>query len=972
MDQDEGDQPLVAEYLSEARQCLVQLEQDLLRLESDSDAELIGGIFRAMHSLKGNAAFFAQHGVVALAHAAETLLDLIRSGGRACTGDDADALLAALDRLRQRLDGDGTSQDAEDEAVIARLMALCLPDAATDPGNRCASLLRIEADLERLRQAPDCRDGIIAGLSKVGEVYDCSRPLNELHTGTGSVVVVLDSPLEASLIADLYHLDAEAVSCQLPQTPARPATPDPETQTAPTVQPQPVAAAPPAPESPRKPDTSEAEATVRVSTRFLDDLLRFTGNMVMARNQMLSRYSFQDDASFATLSRCITDVHKSVVQQRMQKIESLFGRFRRMVRDLARKLAKEVNLVIEGSDIELDRTILEAFNDPLTHMVRNCVDHAIEAPEQRLAQGKSRCGRVVLRAYLQSSEVIIEVEDDGAGIDPGRVAAKAVERGLISPEQAAKLDRQAAQRLIFMPGFSTRDAASDLSGRGVGMDVVRTNIEAIGGAMELHSDPGQGSLFAFRLPLTQAIVSSSLIKALVVEAAGQRFAIPETAINEIIRVDPQQADDHIRILDGHHVYQLRDRVLSIVHLEDALGCERTFVDPSDGSSRPDRRSRIHDRRQQPPTPAQAELRSGRDRRRSKQTLVVVEFRRSYFGILVDRIAGVEEVVVRGSPRLLQGVTVFAGHTVLGDGSVVMMIDISGIITRMGLHLSESQDSTVDSRGALRTAQQMVVFDYAPQERFAIPLMMISLIEAIEARDIHRIGSREFYQLKQQTIPILRLEDQLDVSPARDRTHYHLIVPARMRHPIGILAGPDLSVEDFSDAFDSNNQNDRGLIGTAYCDGRLVMLLDLYALFEHACPELFAREPIHLDQQRPMRVLLAEDNHFFAKLVGSYLALPGVELVTVEDGQYAWDLLHQQRQRFDLIVSDIEMPRMNGFELVGNIKSSPDLQSVPVIALTSLADEESRRRGLKAGFDEYAVKIDKNELVQLIATYLKRP
>jgi len=307
--------------------------------------------------------------------------------------------------------------------------------------------------------------------------------------------------------------------------------------------------------------------------------------------------------------------------------------------------------------------------------------------------------------------------------------------------------------------------------------------------------------------------------------------------------------------------------------------------------------------------------------------------------------------------------------VLGDGRVVLLLDLHGIVARMGLRFKENDNEPAKRPRALRTGQQMVMFDGVPGEHFAIPLMMISLIEKISAADIRRIGNREFFQLKQETIPLLRLNQHLDVSPLPDSTHYHLLFPAHVHHPIGILAGQDLRIIDVAERFDGRVENKHGLVGTFIHDNALVMLIDIYGLFAAAAPEHYADRDRNLGNKA--RILLAEDTLFFCKLMQQYLKHPAIELVVVYDGQQAWELLNKRQERFDLILSDIEMPNMNGFDLVRSIKGHPELRSTPVIALTSLSDEESRRRGMKAGFDEYAVKIDKDNLLDLVFSHLKR-
>lgn len=998
------DEAFIEEFCAESLDGLAEVERHLLQLESADgiDAGTVDEIFRAVHSIKGGAGFLGLDQLVTLAHHAETLMDHVRKGSVVLSPIVADQLLAGIDGLRALLHKENIAIDGLCAGLDACWRSVQVPsesgrEAVCAPADEHVVSgsdgydLQITVPTAQMRDHPDCNDGILSGIAKIGQI---AHHKIYIQDGKEFFCAHIRTPLSIEIVQSLYGLDSKQVSllesieqdasgrdadCERPTVagdgeavqagaPSHVGVP---------VSPQSTNQRSPAPgehrnaEPPPSSSAKVSESSIRVNARFLDDLLEATGNMVMARNQMLSRYNFQDDISFAVLSRCITEMHKAVVQQRMQSIGSLFERFRRPVRDLANKLGKDVEFQTDGGDIELDRTIIEAFADPLNHMVRNAVDHAIEPPDTRVSNGKSRVGRIILRAYHQSGEVIVEIEDDGRGIDHEGILGKALEKGVVTPDQARVMKPRDVLHLIFAPGFSTKAEASDISGRGVGMDVVKTNVERIGGAIEIHTNPGAGSLFAFRLPLTQTVVSSSLISAIVIEVAGQRFVLPQTAVNEIIQVDPQDEVDHIKQLDGQDVYQLRDKVLAIVHLEDCLSLERTFRHPRTGEIHLDRRSRIADRRQSESREVSrryASQRSGSDRRWRRQTLIVLEFRRALFGIMVDSVIGVEEVVVRSTPKLFQSVPGFCGHTVLGDGSVVMMLDVAGIVEQRGLRLQDLPEYHVESRSALKTAQQMITFENAPREFFAIPLMMITLIEHIKASDIHRIGSKEYYQLKGSTVPLIRLEDHLDVGSHADAETYHLILPARVPKPIGILAGGQLRITDFSESFDGSNDNASGVVGTAFYNGHVITLLDLYALVERVMPEAFAGKQA---VDGVAHVLLAEDNKFFSKLVSGYLNIPGIDLHIVEDGQAAWDMLQQRRDFFDLVVSDIEMPRMNGFELVQRIKSDPAHRHLPVLALTSLADEDSRRRGMKAGFDEYAVKIDKQDLLSMIHRFIER-
>lgn len=878
------------------------------------------------------------------------------------------------------------------------------------------------ADPAPLRRQPIFASGIVSGLSSVGKILHATIPLSQIDQASSNCTVFLQTILDKELIAGAFGLPPENI--HLVSTPSvgqagaypsiapsakpvvaeaatapvsksvvaeapKPAAPvaKPALATAPTSKPihettpaKPVMRPSESPsEKPLAKGQSSGEAQMmRVNTKFLDDLLRLTGNMVMARNQLLSRYQFSGDNAFATLSRCITEVHQNVVQTRMQSVGVLFDRFTRVIRDLGRQLNKEIELHISGRDIELDRTILETFADPLTHMIRNSVDHGIELPEERMRVGKTRVGNIYLRAYHESGEIIIQVEDDGKGIDAQRVKAKAVERRMISEDEAARMSDHEAIQLIFAAGFSTKDEASDLSGRGVGMDVVKTNIEKIGGAVDIETTVGLGAKFSARLPLTQALVSSSLISALLIAIGEHRFAIPETAVNEIIKINPQFEGDRIRALENRDVYQLRDMVLPIVHLEDVLQISRTYID-KEGRVQTDKRQNIGDRRLNPsPLAPSAENRLHSDRRRTKQILVVLQFRQSLFGILVDRVIGIEEIVVRSSPLLVKNSTVFSGHTVLGDGAVIMILDINGMVENRKLDFTDKRRSIAQRRdesgrdGGV-AKQKMVIFNYADDERFAIPLEMVSLIEKISVQSIKRVGKKEYFQFKQRTIPLMRLDHHIDVNPVSPSlTHYHLIMPARVSYPIGLLTGREITFVDVAEDFDTRIDDGKGIVGTFMNDDRLVMLLDLYTLFERHSPDRYASAN---GDTGSMSILVVEDSMFFRKLIVQYLTQKNRRIVLAGDGREAIAALNAEPEGFDLIVSDIEMPNMNGFEFVRHVKTDPRFAEIPCLALTSLADQQNVERGMRAGFDEYVIKIDKETLVKTIHHWLsksKRP
>lgn len=1015
---EDNESELVEEFVLESSSGLRGIEQDLLALEeTGAQPATINNIFRAIHTIKSSSGYLGLENIQRVAHLTETLLDQIRQGERAADSACVDVLLRSVDVLLAMVESSdlGASQDVSE--ILARLdelVAAAAPPAFEEEKVTVAQsrdlLVQLGADTEVLvRGNAAYREGKALFLVKVdatgaqsaqealaelGEVLLCAPQKGGLLLSTvlDAQMICMSLNMESSQVVPVLReavADAQlaiggtprpqtAASCPIPSTPSAPCPasaapvlpaasagaitertiePDPK----PVVAPKPALAVAaqktmPAgePVAPAKSIPAGANGVtenghdkaapdegqmMKINVRLLDELLRFTGNMVMSRNQLLTRYNFADDQAFATLSQAITEVHRNVVQTRMESVGTMFGRFKRIVRDLAKKLGKNVELVVQGGEMELDRTIVETFIDPMTHMVRNCVDHAIEMPDERRASAKPHMGKVTLRAYQESGEIIIAVQDDGRGIDPARVKKKAIEKGVVSQRQADEMSDAQALMLIFEPGFSTAEKITDVSGRGVGMDVVRTNIEKIGGVVDVESEVGVGTTFHARLPLTKAMVTSSLISALIIKAGSQRFCIPQSAVNELITILPREFEQKVRLLQGQRVFQHRELILPLITLQEALGLGA----------------------EEAPDPAQP------------RTLIVLQHRQNLFGLLVDCIIGIEEAVVRDMPALVKASGVFSGHSVLGDGQVVMIIDISGIVERMQMRfIAKVTDAPREKMPALSVGrradrQTMIIFNYAHNEFFAIPLELVSLVEKIPAKEIRTVGPRSFYPRKGDTIPLLYLDKHLPITQL-DRTlpYYNLIIPARVKFPIGLITNSDIRVAEISEHFDEKITSNKGILGTFMYNDKLVMLLDLYALFEHDAPEHF--DTAIRDQGHAARILIVEDSLFYRRLNATYLATPQRQLTVACDGKEALTILRSNPGGFDVVVTDIEMPVMDGFELVKSIRSDPLLRDLPVIALTALQDERSRARGREAGFTEYVIKVDKDSLISCVNRY----
>jgi len=996
------DLDLVADFINEGLQGLRDVEADLLSLETDggSDTELVNRIFRAVHTIKGNGSHLKLENLIRVSHLAETLLDRVRCGQQAVHSKVTDAVLAAVDALTAMLLSTCLGASFDTAPVLAKLNSVLDPASVAMGSDRNASgidnadfglvakawngkyfVYAIHVDLEKLHSAIDLKEGVVAGLSSVGKLLHASIPIASLDTtNTGSCTIYFETVLDASILSEHLQVDAKDIvaldlkakrtaSTQAPSVaapskanlatatePPKPDTPKVSTAAiaAPKVEAKKTPDAAPVPATSAANTKATSDQTMRVPVHILHELLEWTGTMVMARNQLMNEFNFTGNTAFRTLSQAISGVHETVIETRMQTTGSLFERYRRVVRDLARQLGKEVALHIEGGELELDRSILESFADPLTHLIRNCMDHALETPAEREAAGKNRQGNVYLRSFVQSGEIILEVADDGRGISAERVCEKAVSKGVITADYASRLTEKEKVLLIFQAGFSTKDQATDVSGRGVGMDVVRNNIESVGGMIDVQTKVGQGSTFSAILPLAKALVSSSLTKALIVELNDQQFAIPETAISEIIRFDSRITSVITRV-DGQDVFQLRDKLIAIVNLEVALS-----LNPST--------STIGD---------QASLESSL-RPSSASCLVVFQYRKHFFGAVVDNVVGIQEIIVRSTPKLLNSCLVYSGHTVLGNGRVSLILDINGLVQTLNLKFMEATPQALASKAAVdqslsttgikkRITQKMLIFSCAENESFAIPLELVAIIERISPKDLRIIGQKEYCQLKQETVSIVRLDAFLPIGKFNDqRADICLIRAAAVAYPIGILAGPDVSVVDVDDTFETRMNDSKGILGTFMHNDRLVMLLDLYSVFEQHAPDKIITKEI---EAKKARILVAEDSLFFRRLIEQYIRCEHWEVEIVNDGVEAWERLQNEPNRYQLIISDINMPRMDGFELATRVREDRRFDHTPMVALTTLSENHFREKGLSLGFDRYVVKIDKHQVRNTVAECL---
>ncbi len=721
-----------------------------------------------------------------------------------------------------------------------------------------------------------------------------------------------------------------------------------------------VAAAADSPAPPaRPPGSADAAESIRIPVGLVDRLMTLAGELVLVRNQAL-RSPHAADAGLRPIVQRLDavtgELQEVVLRTRMQPVGNLFGRFTRMVRDLARQLGKQIELELSGAEVELDKTILEAMSDPLTHLVRNCCDHGLEPPAERERAGKPTAGRVSLAARHLGGQIYIEVRDDGRGIDPDRVRRKALQQGLRTKEELARLGARDVLALILLPGFSTAAEVTDLSGRGVGMDVVKTNLDRLGGVLEIESEHGRGTAFTLRLPLTLAI-----IPCLIVAVGEQRYALPQKDLEELVCLYPGGSRTKVEYTFDQEVVRRRDRLLPLVRLADVLARPQPF----DAAARAEILRKQRGQKSDGVSPALLYF-----------AVVKVGSRR--FGLVVDDILTTEEIVVKPMHAAVKPLACFSGATILGDGRVALILSADGVARHAGVRFEPTEDAAPDAVVADRPpeAQAVLLFRGGPREQFAAPLALIRRVERVRMDHVERVGDREFLTVDGVPTAVLRLDRLLPVSAGADRPEMFLLLPKHARRPIGLLLSEVIDSDALPVELHRDSWRADGLLGSAVVRGQLTQFLDVPRLAEmgeasgRREPAGSSHQPAHAGRSptaRP-RVLLVEDTQFFREVVRGYLEAAGYEVETAVHG--ADGLGKLDAGRFDLAVSDLEMPVMDGFEFARAVRRRPDGAVLPLLALTTLDSEADRARALACGFDRHEAKLQRDRFLAAAEALVK--
>jgi two-component system chemotaxis sensor kinase CheA len=862
---------VIRDFLSEANESIETLDRALVRFEREpQDPELLSEIFRVMHTLKGTCGFLGLARLAGIAHAGENILGEFREGRLTPTQESVSAVLDSIDLIKQilaHLEATGAEPPGDDTGLIRRLNAVAdatetaaphapAPAATAEPlqqriGGLSSMDCAVEIGLGRARAKPEGmrlhgvqEDALHAAVRDAAWSAVTGEAVAPLQPALAALGISEDAALIASSIEEgLRELGLDEATIVEAMLLVAGAAPAPAATAA-------VAASPAA----GQPASAVAAQTIRVQVESLEQLMNVASELVLIRNQLLQTLRAQPESPFAgplqRLNHVTTELQESVMTTRMQPIGAAFAKLPRLARDLAIELGKRIEIVMQGEETELDRQVLEQIKDPLTHMIRNAADHGLEAPGERARAGKPETGRIHLAARHEGSHIVIEVADDGKGLPISKIRAKALSQGLITPAEAESMSDAKIQQLIFHAGFSTAAQVTGVSGRGVGMDVVRTNIEKIGGSVELSSQEGKGTRFTIRIPLTLTIVS-----ALIVDCCGQKFALPQSSVVELVGVGGGSGRA-IETVNGAPVLRLRDRLLPLVSLQELMCLEP------------------------------------HGQRDDERCILITRIGAFSFGIIVDRVFDTEEIVVKPAASILRSIPYYSGATILGDGSVIMILDPKGIASGIGSTAAASAEETKEQRTSEQVTQLLIVRGQGPALK-ATPLQQVSRIESVPAEAVEYANGRPVLQYRGRLMPLVPLDDGMMIAePGQQRP---VIVFDDATRAIGLV------VEEIVDIVESPLRQEfrprgPGALGSLVVGEHVTDVIDLAHYWQAAAYDAAPAA------ERPRRALIIDASQFQRNLLSPLLVMAGFEVSLAEDAAAARAMV-ERGPAFDVILAD---------------------------------------------------------------------
>lgn len=906
---------LISEFITETSESLAVLDLELVKLEQNpNDQAILGNIFRLVHTIKGTCGFLGLPRLESVAHAGENVLGKIRDGAIAVTPEAISLVLEAIDRIKillEHLSENGTEPEGEDKDLIARLNAFADSNGAVA---QSAS-----------KSAPEVvEEPRLDGMLSPGELKTMSSTsqseLDALERAFANATSTLEGGLDYTKAPDTFIVPDDAAA------PAPAAEPVPAAKPSMSQQVREKAIKQGLETDAKDAGVSSASQSIRVNLDVLESLMQMVGELVLTRNQLLQVVRHRDDrelkAPLQQLSQITSELQESVMKTRMQPIGNAWSKFPRLIRDLSMELQKKIDLRMIGESTELDRQLLEMIKDPLTHMVRNSCDHGLERPADRVASGKPEVGTVTLSAFHEGGHIIIEIKDDGRGLNLDKIKQKIVEKDLATETELSQMSDETIMQYIFKAGFSTAEKVTSVSGRGVGMDVVRTNIEKIGGTVALSSQMGKGSTFHIKIPLTLAIVS-----VLLVEASGQRFAVPQLNVVELVRVG-DDSEYKVETINNSSVLRLRDKLLPLVKLRDVLKLPKAEGAAADGY------------------------------------VAVLRIGATNFGLIIDQIYDTEEIVVKPVTPMLSDIDIYSGNTILGDGSVIMILDPNGLANAVGERETGAKEEAGNVAAEAREKMaSFLVFAAGSGSPKAVPLELVSRLEVIESKQVEFSGQQQVVQYRGD---LMRL-----------KTLPNMTIPTEGAFDVVVFVYDGRTIGLVVDAITDIVEAPLAIKVTApeeYCLGSMVILgkttdvVDVGYLLKDLIDDL-GDGVGDVVKASGERVLVVEDSMFFMRLTVPFLERVGYKVSEAATPQEALDMVAERQGGFDVIVTDIEMPGMDGFELTQRLRADKRLAGLPIIAYTSTVNDIFKQKAAKVGMNAIILKTDRETLLSEIADQL---
>jgi two-component system chemotaxis sensor kinase CheA len=879
----DAQQAILQEFLVESFDNLSNIHDDLGTYEKNpADKELLNSIYRKIHTLKGSASFLGLKTLQEITHTVESILDYVRDETITVSTELFDIFLESFDVcqvLLKNIEESGKEGEEEYKDLVSRLNRILETTIAS------------------------------------GENMMRDESYQEVNLAANGDSVPVEAPKVES--ADLKIVKEEAPVKSADEKPA-PSTDGGLSQSSPAVE--------------KASRGTISDSIVRVNVNLLDKIMNVVGELVITRNQILQFAKLKDDSDLnryaQQLNTITTELQTDIMTTRMQPVGSVFNKFERIVRDLSRAQKKKVRLQIVGQETELDKTLLEVIKDPMTHLIRNSLDHGLETAEVREAAGKRPEGLLEIKAFHEGGQVIIEICDDGAGINADKVKAKAIEKGVLTAEEANALSLSKVHSLIFHPGFSTAEQVTNISGRGVGMDVVKSNIEKIGGEVEVLSEMGKGTVFRLKIPLTLAIVP-----ALVIESGDETFAIHQKNLVELVMLESDDFDK-IEKLHGREFFRLRGELIPIVRLNEVLHI-------------------------------------GKENEESHfLNIIVLKAEGKTYGLIVDDILDTQEIVVKPLDKALKSMSYYAGSTIMGDGRVALIIDAFGFYNQIDNKDGRAEKELVTDEQNFSNqnfdAMEVVLFKLGDSRVYGIPLSIISRLEEFDPTKVEWAGEQSLIRYRGHSMPLLNVEKILNLKGKSSmdleaEEKLNCIVVTINGVSFGFIVTEIIDIAWSESVLETETIDRDGLLGTVYIEEKLITLIDIYKLV--SATEVGKRvSGADIKMRLSGKVLLVDDSPLYRRVQEDLLREAGIEVIIATNGREALRLF-KENEGINAIITDIEMPILNGYEFSEEIRQ--ENKEIPIIAVSTKAGPEDIERGKSVGFTYHLEKLNKKEVLETL-------